>query len=346
MHPHVHASNVDNTARRQEELEVLGANEDDIRIPTPQTHLDELGCPCRLDVPNRDDDLVRFLSPAPLCEELAYQEPFSTTGRAEYENHWTLHPSVVPRDDVVQLESTLNIDKVAELSSPIPRGSQESCCAGWADSDGLYVVDVSRSSSAGEVREANDVPNMVTGQILVGDKLRFSTQARAKRREHATETVHNADAAAGIAISCYVTPDSEVPLHIAAHTGRLSLVESLLHAGVSVNTKDGASASALHYAASAGHVDIARQLVARGADVHARDFRQQTPLHYAAEGSCAEVVKILMSGGADPCARDFACDTPLSIALQIRSHDVALAMVEKRPHSLGGGSCGHIAAAH
>jgi ankyrin repeat protein len=57
-------------------------------------------------------------------------------------------------------------------------------------------------------------------------------------------------------------------LHVAAHHGRLAVVDMLLRRGLDPNTRErGDNTYALHWAAAAGHVDVVRRLVDAGTDV-------------------------------------------------------------------------------
>jgi len=128
-------------------------------------------------------------------------------------------------------------------------------------------------------------------------------------------------------------PGADGSLHMAAHVGSMGFVRLLLGLGVDVNAGDGCGATPLHYAAGSGHVEIVGELLRAAADVQACDCRQQTPLHYAAispSARAARAARVLMVHGADPKAMDALYNTPLSIALQVKNHEVALAMVQPR----------------
>jgi ankyrin repeat protein len=63
-------------------------------------------------------------------------------------------------------------------------------------------------------------------------------------------------------------PYEHTLLHIAAHNGRLEVVELLLKRGIDPNTREkGDNTYALHWAAAAGHLDVVRVLADAGGDV-------------------------------------------------------------------------------
>ena len=57
-------------------------------------------------------------------------------------------------------------------------------------------------------------------------------------------------------------------LHVAAHNGRLPVVNELLRRGLDVNTREkGDNTYAMHWAAAAGHLDVVQRLADAGGDV-------------------------------------------------------------------------------
>jgi ankyrin repeat protein len=63
-------------------------------------------------------------------------------------------------------------------------------------------------------------------------------------------------------------PYGHTLLHIAAHNGRLEVVELLLKRGIDPNTREkGDNTYAMHWAAAAGHLDVVRVLADAGGDV-------------------------------------------------------------------------------
>ena len=103
----------------------------------------------------------------------------------------------------------------------------------------------------------------------------------------------------------------------AAAAGNVAQVETLLAAGVYVNTHQfpgrGLGPTPLHHAAEKGYAHMACLLVEAGANVNARvpeDF-YNTPLHLAAHGGHAAVVKLLIEAGAGLDKRAEGGSTPL-----------------------------------
>ncbi|XP_041358491.1 serine/threonine-protein phosphatase 6 regulatory ankyrin repeat subunit C-like [Gigantopelta aegis] len=125
----------------------------------------------------------------------------------------------------------------------------------------------------------------------------------------------------------------EVALHLAAKTGALDCLDSLIHtkhirldmednwgrtpllkaiiynkrkaaykllaAGCEVNIRDATGLSPLHVAASYGHKNLLNRLIRMGADVNAVDRNGRTPICSAVNGSRFATVLTLLKHGAD-----------------------------------------------
>ena len=114
------------------------------------------------------------------------------------------------------------------------------------------------------------------------------------------------------------SPEGRGALQLAAIKGHLPTMESLLDAGVPVDSSNTQSKTALHEVALTPQVEAAALLLARGADPGARAGDALTPLHLAAFGSSrsGEMARLLLAAGADIDARNKYRATPLVLAAQ------------------------------
>jgi ankyrin repeat protein len=92
----------------------------------------------------------------------------------------------------------------------------------------------------------------------------------------------------------------DTPIHYAAMSGHVEVVDLLLDRGVNINMRSGHSGEApLTYAACQGKVEMVRFLIARGADMNYRDETGRTPLLFAYDYSKgAAVIGLLLRLGA------------------------------------------------
>lgn len=130
-------------------------------------------------------------------------------------------------------------------------------------------------------------------------------------------------------------PFGEQPLHLAATYGWMPVLEALLAAGASVDSRSAPMAKALWHLAAPrgiepvhnqtplmvavreGRLDAAKRLLRAGANLDARDSAGCTPLHVAAQPWWREdvaVVSLLIDAGADRKARDATGRTPAQVA--------------------------------
>ena len=66
-------------------------------------------------------------------------------------------------------------------------------------------------------------------------------------------------------------PAPTTPLHQAAKTGDIKLLQSLITSGANVNEKDLNTWTPLHEAAHNGNIEAAELLISNGADVNSKD---------------------------------------------------------------------------
>lgn len=114
------------------------------------------------------------------------------------------------------------------------------------------------------------------------------------------------------------------PLLLAAGTGDLARVKSLIEEGADVNIRTQAEITPLCYAVHQGSKDIARLLIDNGAEVDTEDNWNWTPLHSAAETGHKDLAELLIAKGANVNAKDGASLSPLWYA----QHEGYIAIVE------------------
>ena len=88
------------------------------------------------------------------------------------------------------------------------------------------------------------------------------------------------------------------PLHEAAQSGQLEVIETLLEEGSDIEAHDRGGDTPLIAAALAGRAQAARLLIDRGAAITGRSGRGFTALHAAAYAGHLEIVRILLDHGA------------------------------------------------
>ena len=109
---------------------------------------------------------------------------------------------------------------------------------------------------------------------------------------------------AGVALPSHYR--SANPLQIAANNGYISLVESLLKRGASVNVADENGWTPLHFAAAAGHVAIIKMLLRFGANLHLPDRNLTSACMCAANYDHSDAVKELLKVGSDRQVQDLS----------------------------------------
>ena len=85
----------------------------------------------------------------------------------------------------------------------------------------------------------------------------------------------------------------------ACYYGDMGRVESLLHAGIDINSRNKDGVTALAYASGRGHMDIVQKLLDNNADVNISSNIGSTALMNAAYMGHVKIVSILIAGGAD-----------------------------------------------
>jgi ankyrin repeat protein len=93
---------------------------------------------------------------------------------------------------------------------------------------------------------------------------------------------------------------SYTPLYLASQHGHATVIQSLVKAGADVKAGTPNGTTPLMVAAASGDVESVRTLLDHGAEINGRDgVRWQTPVMYAAANNRAAVIELLASKGAD-----------------------------------------------
>lgn len=101
---------------------------------------------------------------------------------------------------------------------------------------------------------------------------------------------------------------NQTALQMASCLGDLTIITTLIAAGVPVTASDNFGGTALHESSAAGHPEIVATLLRHGAAVNAQDSNGTTPLHCAAT---EEIAIILLANNADMKIYDNRGATPL-----------------------------------
>ena len=121
-------------------------------------------------------------------------------------------------------------------------------------------------------------------------------------------------------------------IHLAAYTGDLDKVKSLVELGKNAGAANSDGLTPLHAAAISGQKDVAEFLIGKGVDinVHYQPNRRPgpmdaipTPLYYAADSGHANIVKLLIDAGANMDVAEMSYFSPLSSAILGGHNDVA-----------------------
>jgi len=115
----------------------------------------------------------------------------------------------------------------------------------------------------------------------------------------------------------------KVDIWRACSNGDETVVIAHLDNDVVVSSKDGDGSAPLHFAAGSGHVHIVQLLLSRNASVQVANAAQLTPLHCAAIGGHRDAAQLLLTNGADCNAKDVYARTALDVAVKNNRHEFA-----------------------
>ncbi|KAM0365745.1 hypothetical protein ACHAPK_009266 [Fusarium culmorum] len=108
--------------------------------------------------------------------------------------------------------------------------------------------------------------------------------------------------------------DGNTPLHCAAMSGRIHLVELLIEAGGDINAANFEGRTPLHLAAMKGDLEIIYTLDENGCSTEAKDEAGRTPLHLATISGQLKCIDELIKNGAKLDSKDKSDSTPLYLA--------------------------------
>ena len=115
-------------------------------------------------------------------------------------------------------------------------------------------------------------------------------------------------------LACYQGLVGYTPLHEAASSGHLNVLELLLQHGSDVNCLTNTGCTPLHLAAINGHLNSLKLLLHCGSFVNFRTNSGHTPLHLAASGHHTDCIMLLLAYGADDSIVDENRKRPLQIS--------------------------------
>lgn len=130
---------------------------------------------------------------------------------------------------------------------------------------------------------------------------------------------------AGAFINTPRTADRQTPLHIAAASDDVALVQLLLNHGADVSPKAESHFTPLHIAAAKGRLANLQALINAGADINAATEQGQTPLMLAIEHDQGECLQWLIAQGAALDQRAWPQQGRTALMLAARKGNLPLA---------------------
>ncbi len=127
----------------------------------------------------------------------------------------------------------------------------------------------------------------------------------------------------GVEINAHAKRSAWTPIFFASLRGHRNIAARLIEAGARIDIKDMRGRSAFHIAALRGHANLVDLFYHNGARINQRDDLGMTPLHTAAYGGQEESARLLLSLGADAKLKDFSGQTPLHLASLAGDKDCA-----------------------
>ncbi|XP_073024472.1 uncharacterized protein [Primulina eburnea] len=163
-----------------------------------------------------------------------------------------------------------------------------------------------------ELFEAAESGDFSLFKLLAQEKLRRVVSLRNEDGRWTASVVNSSD------------EEGWAPLHSAASSGNLKIVEVLQNKGADGNLKNEGGRTALHYSASKAQLKIAEILIAHGVKLNIKDKVGCTPLHRAASTGITKLCEFLIEEGTALVDADIAGQTPLMIAVECDNREVKI----------------------
>lgn len=226
-------------------------------------------------------------------------------------------------NDILGLQSALSVVGSDWNSTTDAHGNTALHQAAQSDGDEVLLYLLSTSSDSGSLaRQQNSVGD--TPLHIAARK----GQAKTLHRLLSTST------GPGFAAALITNDDGATPLHLAALSGSIAAAQEIINAeetahGVSrlLSQGDHNENTPLHYAAGSGHLEMVELLIARGSIVNARNAMDDTPLHVAVMHDNSPVVERLCDSQADPLAANREAKTPIDMAGSLGRHGLKKVML-------------------
>ena len=126
-----------------------------------------------------------------------------------------------------------------------------------------------------------------------------------------------------------VNKHGETPLLLAVQAGNIDVVRFLYERGANVEIANEAGETPLYKAVERNFIDVATYLLEKGADVNTKTNIKKTPLMVAAEYGYDELVTLLLRYGADVHVKDDTGNTALSLAQYWKHENIIKQLKEK-----------------
>ena len=127
------------------------------------------------------------------------------------------------------------------------------------------------------------------------------------------------------------TEEHYTPLHLAAHSGHIATVKTLVNLGAEVDSLSRNGRTPLRLATAEGYANIAEFLLSKSADPNAQDSVAATPLHAAAGLNRKSAVEVLIDGGGDITIPDNEGSTPIHEAIKTGDIDLLKLVLLRNP---------------